>query len=90
MGIRPNKLWGSGSDSSMQLSGTKGLFGYYRNKFEDMLKSLSRIEGLNPDYNYELLENNTVFGGDELMNVGVNLPYVMKDYDSLMWRFKKV
>ena len=47
------------------------------------------FKGLNPDYYYENLETKEVFGGDELMNVGITIDIVVKDFISKLWRFKK-
>ena len=47
-----------------------------------------KFKGLNPDYLYKNLETSEVFGGDELMNVGITIPRVKKDFISMVWRFK--
>ena len=49
-----------------------------------------KFKGLNPDFLYENLETSEIFGGDELMNVGITIPRVKKDFISKMWRFKIV
>lgn len=49
-----------------------------------------KFKGLNPDYYYESLETKEAFGGDELMNVGITVDIVVKDFISKLWRFKKV
>ena len=49
-----------------------------------------KFKGLNPNYYYEDIETKEVFGGDELMNVGITLKRVKKDFISKLWRFKKV
>ncbi|BCZ48698.1 alpha-galactosidase [Clostridium gelidum] len=48
-----------------------------------------KFKGLNPDCYYENLETKKVFGGDELMNVGITVNIVVKDFISKLWRFKK-
>ena len=49
-----------------------------------------KFEGLNPDFSYINLETQEVFGGDELMNVGVTIPRVKQDFHSMKWKFKRV
>ena len=49
-----------------------------------------KFKVLNPNYYYEDIETKEVFGGDELMNVGITLKRVKKDFISKLWRFKKV
>jgi alpha-galactosidase len=49
-----------------------------------------KFKGLNREYLYKNLENGEIFGGDELMNVGITLPRVKQDFLSTLWRFKKV
>ena len=49
-----------------------------------------KFKGLNPDFLYKNLETSEVFYGDELMNVGITIPRVKKDFISKMWRFKIV
>ncbi|MTT30858.1 alpha-galactosidase [Terrilactibacillus sp. BCM23-1] len=48
-----------------------------------------KLVGLNPDYLYKDVNTGKVFGGDELMNVGITLPIEKGDFLSHMWRFKK-
>lgn len=48
-----------------------------------------KFKGLNPDYVYQNVETGELFGGDELMNVGITLPIIKQDFLSLFWRFKK-
>ncbi|MFE3892856.1 alpha-galactosidase [Priestia sp. YIM B13446] len=48
-----------------------------------------KFKGLNPDYAYQNVETGELFGGDELMNVGITLPIIKQDFLSLFWRFKK-
>lgn len=49
-----------------------------------------KFKGLNPDFSYINLETQEVFGGDELMNVGVTIPRVKQDFHSMKWKFKRV
>jgi alpha-galactosidase len=49
-----------------------------------------RFYGLNPEFMYENGENGDVYGGDELMNSGLNVPIEKGDFRSYVWRFKKV
>ncbi|MDA7027608.1 alpha-galactosidase [Bacillus sp. CLL-7-23] len=48
-----------------------------------------KCKGLNPDYVYQNVETGELFGGDELMNVGITLPRIKQDFLSMFWRFKK-
>ncbi|RAK22098.1 alpha-galactosidase [Anoxybacillus vitaminiphilus] len=50
--------------------------------------SFLRLKGLDPNKNYQLLENGEVYGGDELMYVGLNIPQLQGDYVSCVWRLK--
>ncbi|WP_044748107.1 alpha-galactosidase [Bacillus alveayuensis] len=47
-----------------------------------------RLKGLDPNKNYQLLENREVYGGDELMYMGLNIPELHGDYVSYVWRLK--
>lgn len=49
-----------------------------------------KFKGLNPDYYYENIDTKDVYGGDELMNVGITLTREKKDFISKLWRFKKI
>ncbi|MFD1773972.1 alpha-galactosidase [Paenibacillus rhizophilus] len=48
-----------------------------------------KFKGLHPDYVYENVESGELFGGDELMNVGITLSTIKQDFSSMFWRFKK-
>lgn len=47
-------------------------------------------KGLDPDALYKHEDTGAVFGGDELMNVGLSLPQLRGDFASLFWKFTKV
>ena len=49
-----------------------------------------KFKGLNPDYDYKDVSTGEIFGGDELMNVGITIPRIKQDFLSIQWRFKKV
>jgi alpha-galactosidase len=49
-----------------------------------------RFQGLNSEFLYENKETGDVFGGDELMNSGLNVPIEKGDFRSYVWRFRKV
>lgn len=49
-----------------------------------------RFYGLNPEFTYENDENGDVYGGDELMNSGLNVPIEKGDFRSYVWRFRRV
>ncbi len=48
-----------------------------------------KLAGLNPSEEYLCLEDGCTYGGDILMNVGLNIPWNGKDYFSCMWRFER-
>lgn len=47
-----------------------------------------RLKGLDPMKKYQIVELNKAFYGDELMNVGINIPSMNGDFKSIMWRIK--
>lgn len=47
-----------------------------------------RLKGLDENKNYEIVETGKVYGGDELMNVGISIPYLNGDYSSYVIRLK--
>jgi alpha-galactosidase len=49
-----------------------------------------KLQGLNPAYNYRLIGTDKVYGGDELMNAGIAIPYAVGDFYSKTWRFEAV
>ncbi len=49
-----------------------------------------KFKGLNPDYQYMDLQTQEIFGGDELMNVGITIPRVKQDFHSMKWHFRRV
>ncbi|ASA20858.1 alpha-galactosidase [Paenibacillus donghaensis] len=49
-----------------------------------------RLQGLDPEADYEWAEEGGVYGGDHLMYAGLPLPALPGDFQSLLWRFKKV
>ncbi|PRR83001.1 alpha-galactosidase [Clostridium vincentii] len=49
-----------------------------------------KLQGLNPNYDYRLIGTGKVYGGDELMQAGVGLPYVLGDFYSQTWRFEAI
>ncbi|MCQ2009885.1 alpha-galactosidase [Sporolactobacillus sp. STSJ-5] len=49
-----------------------------------------RFQGLNSEFLYENNETGHVYGGDELMNTGLNVPIEKGDFRSYVWRFRKV
>ncbi|MFA9397254.1 MAG: alpha-galactosidase [Clostridiaceae bacterium] len=40
--------------------------------------------------NYALAETDEIYGGDELMNIGINIPYCLGDFKSYIFRFNKI
>lgn len=48
-----------------------------------------KLTGLEPEEEYLCIEDGKIYGGDILMNVGLNIPWNGKDYFSCMWRFER-
>lgn len=49
-----------------------------------------KFKGLNPDHDYKDIFTGEIFGGDELMNVGITIPRVKQDFFSIQWIFRQV
>lgn len=49
-----------------------------------------RMKGLDPDALYECPQLGETFYGDELMNIGLTMPHVQKDYFSVQYIFNKI
>lgn len=49
-----------------------------------------RLKGLDPEADYEWVEGGGVYGGDHLMYAGLPLPDLHGDFQSVLWRFRKV
>jgi alpha-galactosidase len=49
-----------------------------------------RLKGLNPNLSYEHIETGKIYGGDELMYVGIAIPLLKGDFTSIFWRFRTV
>ncbi|MFN7252609.1 MAG: alpha-galactosidase [Anaerobacillus sp.] len=47
-----------------------------------------RLKGLDPTKKYQICGEGKSFYGDELMNVGINIPRLNGDFKSIMWRLK--
>ncbi|WP_026674560.1 alpha-galactosidase [Alkalihalobacterium bogoriense] len=47
-----------------------------------------RLKGLDPEKKYHVVELDKTYYGDELMQVGINIPAMDGDFTSIMWRFK--
>ena len=54
------------------------------------LPSRVKFQGLNPDFNYEVLGEAMIVGGDELMNIGIETGKLNGDFKSVTWRLKAV
>ncbi|WP_332695862.1 alpha-galactosidase [Halalkalibacter lacteus] len=48
----------------------------------------AKLQGLDPNKKYAIAELGESYYGDELMNVGVNIPKVQGDFTSVMWRLQ--
>lgn len=53
-------------------------------------QGLFKIKGLNPNYDYIETTSNEIFGGDELMNIGLSIPIIKEDFYSHFFYFQKV
>jgi alpha-galactosidase len=51
--------------------------------------SFLRLKGLDPNKNYEIIGSKEVYGGDELMYAGLNVPRRRGDFISVIWRLKE-
>ena len=49
-----------------------------------------QLVGLDEDSSYEIVGEDTIIGGDELMYVGLNVPKLTGDYAAKMWILRKV
>ncbi|MGL5378486.1 alpha-galactosidase [Clostridium sp.] len=49
-----------------------------------------KLVGLDEDANYEIVGEDFVVGGDELINIGLSVPELKGDYASKMWILRKV
>ncbi|MGV3080342.1 alpha-galactosidase [Streptococcus sp. 32226D021BW] len=49
-----------------------------------------QLKGLDPDALYECPQLGETFYGDELMNIGLTMPHVQKDYYSVQYIFNKI
>jgi alpha-galactosidase len=47
-----------------------------------------RLKGLDPNRDYAIVRTGQTFGGDELMSAGIDLPYMLGDFQSAIWQFK--
>ena len=47
-----------------------------------------RLKGLDPQLDYKVVETGQVFGGDELMFMGLDVPELHGDFKSVVWRLK--
>jgi alpha-galactosidase len=47
-----------------------------------------QLKGLNPNMEYSILQKKNSFGGDELMYLGIEIPDLIGDYQSMVWVIK--
>jgi len=67
------------------------LAGFYQvlaapNPREEKLK----LKGLDTNSNYKEINCGEIYGGDELMNYGLKIPYLKEDFSSKVWCFRKI
>jgi len=48
-----------------------------------------RLKGLRPDWEYEVIGKGIVYGGDQLMYAGLDVPPLWGDFQSCTWHLKK-
>jgi len=51
---------------------------------------LLRLNGLDPDKNYQIIGTDLIMGGDVLMSAGLKIPELTGDFKSVTWRLKAV
>ncbi|MBU3099904.1 MULTISPECIES: alpha-galactosidase [Clostridium] len=49
-----------------------------------------RLKGLDKNSEYKVTNKDRAFGGDELMFIGLNIPSLQGDFQSYIWKFKKI
>ncbi|SDB83856.1 alpha-galactosidase [Pelagirhabdus alkalitolerans] len=49
-----------------------------------------KLSGLDPDKDYKVEELDAIYGGDELMRIGLNIPYPNRDFNSTLYRLSAV
>lgn len=49
-----------------------------------------KLQGLDPETDYRVLETNDVYSGDSLMHIGLNVPYANHDFKSTLYRLEAV
>jgi alpha-galactosidase len=70
---------------------TEAVVGYFKVLAEPNPPLIAlQLRGLNQAYLYQHIETGKLYGGDELMHVGVAIPKLKGDFTSLLWRFKRV
>jgi alpha-galactosidase len=70
---------------------TEALAGYFQVLTEpNGATARLRLQGLDPERNYVLRETGAVYGGDRLMNAGIQLPYLNSDFQSKLYHFTAV
>jgi alpha-galactosidase len=72
-------------------NGAEVVVGYFKVLAEPNASIISlRLKGLNPNSTYQHTETGKVYGGDELMYVGITIPMLKGDFTSIFWRFRTV
>jgi alpha-galactosidase len=49
-----------------------------------------KLQGLDPDKDYQVIETGEVYSGDSLMHIGLNVPYANHDFKSTLYRLEAV
>ena len=70
---------------------TKAFVAYFRtlNKVPGILRRL-RLKGLDTNMDYKLIDSKKTFGGDELIYLGLNIPKIIGDFQSIILRLKAI
>jgi len=65
----------------------EALISYYKVLAEpNAPQQILKLKGLNLDIDYTIMESGKSYGGDELMHVGIRVPELYGDFQSVIWR----
>jgi alpha-galactosidase len=70
---------------------TEAVAAYFKVLAEPFVPSKRiKLQGLNPEYKYEVIGYDMIVGGDELMYIGLDSTKLNGDFSSIVWRLKAV
>lgn len=71
--------------------GSEAVVSYFRQYARPNCGFVSlNLAGLDENASYEEMETGDVFGGDELMYIGLNAPFMEGDYAAALWRLRRL